>query len=68
MADEQAKASPATIEKHLKGIDYPAGKEDLVRHARGQNAPDDVLAVLQRMPDREYGSAADAAKGIGQAE
>ena len=35
MPEEQAKASPATIQKRLKGMDYFAGQEDLVRHAQG---------------------------------
>ena len=61
-------ASPATIEKHLSGMNYPAGKDELVQHAKGQDAPDDVISVLDRMPDRQYGSAADVAKGIGKAE
>ena len=68
MADHPDKASPATIEKHLSGMDYPAGKQQLSQHAQQQNAPQDVLRVIDRMPDREYGSAADVAQGIGRAE
>lgn len=65
MAD-QGNPSPAQVEEHLKGIDFPAGKEALIRHARAQQAPDDVLAALEQMPSREYGNAADVARGIGQ--
>lgn len=68
MAEQQAKANPATIQKHLKGIDYPATKDDLVRHARGQSAPEEVIAVLEQLTHHEYGSAADVAKGIGHVE
>jgi len=66
--DQNEKASPATVEKYLKGIDFPAEKEDLIDHALENGAPDEVIVVLERMPDREYGSAADVAKGIGEAE
>lgn len=69
MTDTQhrsTKASPVDVEKHLKGIHFPAGKRELISHARDRNAPENVLSVLQRMPEREYGSAADVAKGMGQ--
>ena len=65
MADN---VSPAAIEKHLKGIDYPASKDDLVQHARGQDAPHEVLDVLEQMPQKQYGSPADVSKGVGAAE
>ncbi len=64
----QSSVSPAEIERHLGGIDYPASKQELVQHAREQNAPEEVTQVLDRMPDQEYGSAADVAKGVGQVE
>jgi len=62
------RGSPAAVERYLKGIDFPASKRDLVSHARDNNAPDDVIRVLDRMPEREYGSTADVAKGVGQVE
>lgn len=64
----QVRVSPAQIEKHLGGIDYPASKQKLVQHAREQNAPEEVMQVLDRLPEQEYGSPADVAKGVGQAE
>ena len=42
------------VQKSLSGVDYPASKQDLLEHARGQGAGDDVLQALQRIPDREY--------------
>lgn len=56
------------MEKHLKGINVPASKRDLIRHAEGRNGPEDVRRVLQRVPERKHRSAADVANGIGQAE
>ena len=60
--------SPAEVQKFLKGIDFPAAKQDLIQHAEDNNAPYHVIEVLNLMPDREYTSAADVAKGIGKAE
>lgn len=68
MGQPKAKANPITIQKHLAGIDYPATRDDLLRHARGQNAPEEVIAALEQLTHHEYGSAADVAKGMGHAE
>jgi hypothetical protein len=40
----------------------------LIDHARDNGAPGNVIDVLSEMQDREYGSAADVAKGVGQVE
>jgi hypothetical protein len=37
------KASPAAIERYLKGINFPANKEALIKHAKGNQAPQDIL-------------------------
>ncbi len=62
------KASPSAVERYLKGIDYPATKEDLIEHAEDMGAPSDVMNVLRRMPDQDYDSPIDIAKGVGEAE
>jgi hypothetical protein len=46
--------NPIQMQKFLGGIDYPASKDDLVRHAEQQGADKDVLDNLRKMPDREY--------------
>jgi hypothetical protein len=58
--------SPVNIARHLGGIDFPASKQDLVKHAQGNGANDEVMDVLNRMPDREYGNMADVMKGFGE--
>lgn len=60
--------SPANIAHYLSGIDFPATREDLLRHARSHDADDEVLEVLDHMPNRDYGSMADVMKGVGQAQ
>ena len=46
--------NPVQLQKHLSGVDYPIGKQQLVEHARDNGADDEALATLQRLPDREY--------------
>jgi hypothetical protein len=58
--------SPANVQKHLKGADYPAGKNDLVKLARQNGAPKEVLDVLEQMPEQEYGGPQDVMKAYGQ--
>lgn len=59
--------SPANVAHFLKGIDFPAKKGDLVKHAKTQNADKEVLDVLNHMPEREYKNMADVMKGFGEA-
>lgn len=59
--------SPIEIEKYLKGFDYPAEKEDLVRHAESQGAPAEVLEILNKLPGGEYGRPTDVTKAMKEA-
>lgn len=60
--------SPANVAHHLKGIDFPADKNDLVNHAKNDGADNEVMEVLDQMPTRQYGSMADVMKGVGEVE
>ncbi|MFC4694711.1 MULTISPECIES: DUF2795 domain-containing protein [Geodermatophilus] len=44
--------SPIDLQKALKGLDYPASKEQILEHAKGADA--EVLDALQKIADREY--------------
>ena len=44
--------SPIDIQKALKGMDYPATKEQILEHAKGGDK--DVLDALGEIDDREY--------------
>jgi len=59
--------SPANVATYLKGIDYPANKQDLLQHARQNGAEQDVVDVLECMPEQQYGNMADVMKGYGEA-
>jgi Protein of unknown function (DUF2795) len=62
----RAGRSPANIAKHLKGISFPAKQPDLVEHTRKQKAEPEVIELLEKMPDRDYGNMADVMKGVGE--
>lgn len=58
--------SPANVTKHLKGIDFPASKQGLIKHAKQGGADQEVIQELQGMDEREYGSMADVMKAFGK--
>lgn len=58
--------SPAHVMHQLKGIDFPASKKDLIAHAKGNKAPDEVLDTLQGFEERSYGNMADIMKAYGK--
>ena len=49
-----AQVNPIQAQKFLGGINYPAGKDEIVQHAEGQGADEDILSVLRQIPDRQY--------------
>ncbi|GAB3890730.1 DUF2795 domain-containing protein [Microbispora bryophytorum] len=58
--------NPIQMQKHLKGVDYPAGKSDLIRTARDQGADDDVIDALDRIPDRQYDGPNAVSKAVAE--
>jgi len=48
------KVSAAQIQRYLKGIDYPAGKKDLVSKAKDNDAPENVMSFMNRLADKTY--------------
>lgn len=63
-----AKANPIQLQKHLKGIEYPASKQDLIEHAKQHGADDNAISVFEQLPDEEYETPADVSKAIGDTE
>ena len=46
--------NPIQIQKSLSGVDYPVNKQQLLDKARANGAGEDVVAALEKLPDREY--------------
>jgi len=57
--------SAAGLQTYLRGIDYPAGRQDLINHARKNQAPEGVITVLEGFSDRSYRSAAEVSEEFG---
>ena len=61
-----ATVSPREVEKALKGIDYPARKQELMKVAESNNADETVRRVIQGLPDQTYNTPIDVTKAIGE--
>ena len=59
-------ASAARITHFLGGMQFPASRDQLIHQAQQNDAGAKVLELLERMPNRDYGSMADVMKGVGQ--
>ena len=60
-----AHLSAADLQVYLKGMDYPAGRQDLIDRARKNNAPESVIATLEGFGDRTYRSPAEVSEEFG---
>lgn len=58
--------SPIHIQKFLGGLDYPAGKKALLEKAQQKGADEDVLRVLEQIPDQEYSSPVAVSRAVGK--
>ncbi|XHH07818.1 MAG: DUF2795 domain-containing protein [Candidatus Bathyarchaeia archaeon] len=52
----------------MGGVHYPAEKNKLVNNAQGKGAPDDVMNLISKLPDKTYNSPIDITKEIGKIE
>ncbi len=73
MADKDSQkqsgyVNPIQVQKFLKGVDYPASKQDLVQKARQEGADENVIKTLQDMPVERFNSPNDVAQAIGKIE
>lgn len=60
--------TPPELQQYLKGMDYPAGKDDLMSKARENNAPEDVIELISRLPDQSFNTPVDVSKAVGKIE
>ncbi len=65
---EDTGVPPNEVQKALKGIDYPARKQDLVAQAKKNDAPCEVRTIIDRFPEREYGGPQDVMKAFGEVD
>ncbi len=61
-----AHANPVEVEKCLKGMNYPANKNDLIKHAQKQGANQDILETLRELRNENFNSPVEVNKAVGE--
>jgi hypothetical protein len=51
------KASSSSMQEIFRNIKFPVNKEQILEHARKQNASSDTIDTLEMIPDQQYDSA-----------
>jgi hypothetical protein len=59
--------SPIEIQQHLKGVDYPADRNALIETARRNGAPEEVVDLLGKIPEKTYDSPPEVMEAYGSA-
>lgn len=57
--DNMTGISPETVYNFLKGMNYPAGKNELIQQAKKNNADINVINAMESLPEKEYKSQDD---------
>lgn len=65
LSREGGREASIEIASILAGLDFPATRRDMVRHARDLGSPTVVIAALTDLPERRYSSPRDVTKEIG---
>ncbi len=45
---------PIDAQKYLEGVDYPVSKQDLIRTAEGNDAPQELIEDLQALHGEQF--------------
>lgn len=68
MSSGGKRVSPVEMQKRLKGVNYPASKDDLVRQARQNQASEEVVNRIRTLPADSFGGPKDVMKALGRTD
>jgi hypothetical protein len=57
--------NPIEVQKHLKGMSYPATKDDVVSTAEQNGADDEVVTQLRGLDEEEFSGPDDVMRALG---
>lgn len=64
----RVKTAPIQVQKYLKGMDYPATREELIEHAKRNKADESVISMLENMKTKKFNSPAEVSKALGESD
>ncbi len=47
-------------------MNYPANKDEIVKHAKSKGADEKIMQTLEQLPEESFQTPADVSKAIGQ--
>ena len=57
--------NPIEVQTHLKGVDYPASKDELIATAESNDAPQEIIEALQAMDGIDFEGPDDVMGALG---
>ena len=57
--------NPIEVQTHLKGVDYPASKDELIAAAESNDAPQEIVEALQAMDGTDFEGPDDVMAALG---
>ncbi|HLN56706.1 MAG TPA: DUF2795 domain-containing protein [Bacteroidales bacterium] len=61
----RVETAPIQVQKYLKGMNYPASKEDLINQAKKNRATEDVISMLEQIKSNKFNTPAEVSKALG---
>lgn len=58
--------SPSNVQSYLKGVHYPASKEDLLSTAKRNGAPNEIMEIIRRFHEERFGGPQEVMKAYGE--
>jgi len=58
------KINPIELQKYLKGVNYPASKDDVVKAAEKNGADDEIIEALKNVSEDEFEKPTDVTKAL----
>jgi hypothetical protein len=55
------------VQELLKDIHFPVGKQTILDEAQKKGANNNIMSMLQKLPDKQYQSASDVTNELGNA-
>ena len=60
----QGDYSVSTLQRYLKGIDFPASKEEVASHAEGNGATQDLVGQIRNADTERFESAQEVMQAL----
>jgi hypothetical protein len=58
--------SPSNVQSYLAGVDYPATKDDLLKAAKQNGAPADIVKIIKGFERDDFGGPQEVMKAYGE--